>query len=292
MRGRLFLTLTLTSSLMAGLLLPLSNAWAVDASYRDAAHISASHDAAASDKAPLPVSHLMQARNRHNLQDLGASSYKAVTAFYLFCALNRDPEQLKKMQAQFQEGDALVKKLNDGDIADKWGKLKQAAASAHFNDEGIVAPVSIHAVDAALDNLTQNLSSAKEQKLLTGNISADKMADMLYDEFVLMQTMTTVYLHKSTSNQSDSSVTTGPSEDPQENIDSLSNRFTSQLGQLNRYYGQNPQVGAILKEVATKWAFIKGSLVNASHENVSFIVGRYNEQITDRLLTALEDSMS
>jgi len=71
-------------------------------------------------------------------------------------------------------------------------------------------------------------------------------------------------------------------------IDQLANKFSQQLAQLNSHYEKNAQVSPTLKEVTTKWTFIKNSFINFNQDNVPFIVGRYNEQITDKLLTAYE----
>lgn len=225
------------------------------------------------------------AQTLRNLQHLETLSYKAATAFYLYSVLNRDPGQLKKMQGQLSSGDVIVQKLGNGGLNSKWNSLKRSVTSATFTEEGVADNPSINAVDAALSTLTQNIRSIEVEQRTAGNVASDKMADMLYEQYVLMQVMTAAYLRQSADYFGGAIVA---SQGPQVEIDQLAVKFSSQLDQLNRHYTKNPQVSPTLKEVTTKWAFIKNSFMNFNQDNVPFIVGRYNEQITDRLLTAYE----
>jgi hypothetical protein len=220
-----------------------------------------------------------------SLQQLETLSYKAATSFYLYSVLNRDPAQLKRMQTELASGDVMVQKIGIGGISSRWNDLKRAVTSAKFTAEGVADNPSINAVDAALSTLTQNLRNLEAEQRSAGNIASDKMADMLYDQYVLMQVMTAAYLRKSADYFGGAIVA---SQGPQVEIDQLAIKFSGQLDQLNKHYAKNPQVSATLKEVTTKWTFIKRSFMNFNQDNVPFIVGRYNEQITDKLLTAYE----
>ncbi|MDQ8038654.1 MAG: hypothetical protein REI12_14630 [Pedobacter sp.] len=239
--------------------------------------------------APLPAmaatAAASQVQSIRNLQQLETLSYKAATSFYLYSVLNRDPSQLKRMQGELASGDVLVQKIGVGGITSRWNELKRTTTNAKFTSEGVADNPSINAVDAALSTLTQTIRTIEAEQRTAGNIATDKMADMLYDQYVLMQVMTAAYLRKSADYFGGAIVL---SQGPQVEIDKLAARFSSQLDQLNKHYAKNPQVSATLKEVTTKWTFIKGSFVNFNQDNVPFIVGRYNEQITDRLLTAYE----
>lgn len=226
-----------------------------------------------------------QIQTVRNLQHLETLSYKVATAFYLYSVLNRDPSLHKRMQAELASGDALVQKLGNGGVTSRWNELKRTATSAKFTTEGVADNPSINAVDAALSTLTQTIRTLEAEQRTAGNVAVDKMADMLYEEYVLMQVMTAAYLRKSADYFGGAIVA---SQGPQVEIDQLAIKFSSQLDQLNRHYAKNPQVSPTLKEVTTKWAFIKNSFMNFNQDNVPFIVGRYNEQITDRLLTAYE----
>ncbi|MGH8492511.1 MAG: hypothetical protein ACRERR_05325 [Moraxellaceae bacterium] len=226
-----------------------------------------------------------QVQTIRNLQQLETLSYKVATSFYLYSVLNRDPSQLKRMQSELASGDVLVQKVGTGAITSRWNDLKRTATTAKFTSEGVADNSSINAVDAALSTLTQNIRSVEAEQRTAGNIATDKMADMLYDQYVLMQVMTAAYLRKSADYFGGAIVL---SQGPQVEIDVLAAKFSTQLDQLNKHYAKNPQVSVTLKEVTTKWSFIKGSFVNFNQNNVPFIVGRYNEQITDKLLTAYE----
>ncbi len=220
-----------------------------------------------------------------NLQQLETLSYKAATSFYLYSVLNRDPAQLKRMQTELASGDVMVQKIGVGGVSSRWNELKRAVTNAKFTSEGVADNPSINAVDAALNTLTQNLRNLEAEQRTAGNIAADKMAEMLYDQYVLMQVMTAAYLRQSADYFGGAIVA---SQGPQVEIDKLAVKFSSQLDQLNKHYAKNPQVSATLKDVTTKWTFIKRSFMNFNQDNVPFIVGRYNEQITDKLLTAYE----
>lgn len=226
-----------------------------------------------------------QLQTIRTLQHLETVSYRAATAFYLYSVLNRDPQQYKKMQGQLTDGDSLVGTLGNPAITGKWNDFKHALTSARFTTEGVADNASINAIDATLSSLTQALRANENEQRTAGRIGVDKMADLLYEQYVLMQVMTAAYLRQSADYFGGAIVA---SQGPQVEIDQLADKFSTQLDQLSRYYAKNPQVSATLKDVTTKWVFIRNSFKNFNKDNVPFIVGRYNEQITDKLLAAYE----
>lgn len=231
---------------------------------------------AAPAASPLPQS-------LRSVQQLETLSYQAATHFYLHGVLNRDPEQLKKAQQQLATGDALVKSLGIGSITPRWNAFRQAISSARFTSEGVPENESLNAIDAALTNLTQALRTSRSEQRVSANVATDKMADMLYDQHVLMQVMTAAYLRKSADYFGGAIV---QSQAPLVEIDQLANKFQVQMDQLSKHYAKNPDVAPLLREVNTKWIFIRKSFINFNENNVPFIVGRYNEQITQKLLEA------
>jgi hypothetical protein len=235
---------------------------------------------AAADQATSP-----QVQTIRTLQHLETLSYKAGTAFYLYSVLNRNPSEYKKMQTQITEGDSLVQKLADTSVTSKWGGFKRALTSAKFSKDGVLDTISVNDVDATLSTLTQGIRSVESEQVIKGNISTDKMADMLYEQYVLMQVMTAAYLRQSADAFGGSIVA---SQGPHVEIDQLANKFTAQLAQLSTYYAKNQKIAEPLREITTKWTFIKNSFINFNQNNVPFVVGRYNGQITAKLLATYE----
>lgn len=219
------------------------------------------------------------------LQTLETVSYQAATSFFLYSVLNRDPQHIKKAQAYLATGDGLVATIGNTAITAKWTAFKQSITTAKFTSEGVAENSSLNAVETSLTALAQLVRSERMEQRQAANIASDKMADMLYEQHVLMQTMTTAYLLKSADYFGGSIVA---STGPQVEIDKLAAKFQSQLDQLNRHYAKNAAVAAALREVTTKWTFIRGSFINFNENNVPFIVGRYNEQITEKLLQAYD----
>lgn len=242
--------------------------------------LTASVSAAAPAAAASPAMASIKA-----LQTLETVSYQAATSFFLYSVLNRDPQHLKKAQAYMATGDGLVATLGNPAINGKWTAFKQSITSARFTSEGMAENASLNTVEASLTALSTLVRSERMEQRQAANVASDKMADMLYEQHVLMQTMTTAYLHKSADYFGGSIVA---STGPQVEIDKLAAKFQSQLEQLNRHYAKNAAVAAALREVTTKWTFIRGSFINFNENNVPFIVGRYNEQITEKLLLAYD----
>lgn len=226
-----------------------------------------------------------QIQTIRTLQHLETVSYQAGTAFYLYSVLNRDPQQYKKMQGRISAGDELVQKMGNSTITQKWNAFKRTLSSAKFTSEGVADNASITVIDGALTTLTQTLRSIATEQRRVGQIATDKMADMLYEQYVLMQIMTAAYLRQSADYFGGAIVA---HEGPVVEIDKLADKFSTQLEQLNHHYAKNPQISLALKEVTTKWTFIKKSFKNFNQNNVPFVVGRYNEQITEKLLTTYE----
>lgn len=217
------------------------------------------------------------------MQQLETVSYQAATAFYLYSVLNRDPQLHKKMQGLIASGDSPVKSLGDPAVTPRWAAFKQSLANARFTAEGVADNASLNTIDAALTALTQKLRTLRMEQRQRAATASDPMADLLYDQHVLMQTMTAAYLRKSADYFGGAIVA---SQAPQVEIDVLATRFSQQMDQLNQHYGKNAEIGALLREVSTKWNFVRSSFINFNENNVPFIVGRYNEQITDKLLAA------
>lgn len=216
-------------------------------------------------------------------QKIGTVSYRAATAFYLYNVLNRDPQQYKKMQALLAEGDILVPQAANPALQIKWTGFKRACTTAKFTAEGVADNDSINAVDAALTDLEATIRSNISEQQGSGKIAVDKMSEMLYDQYVIMQIMTAAYLRKSADYFGGAIVA---SESGQVEIDKLAGKFGTQLDTLNKHYAKNPKIAPLLKVVTTKWVFIRNSFINFNQDNVPFVVGRYNQQITDKLLEA------
>lgn len=219
----------------------------------------------------------------HSLQRIEMVAYRAATSFYLYNVLNRDPQQYRKMLAMLNEGDAHIAKAANPALQLKWEVLKRTCTTANFTAEGVADNDSINAVDAALNDLTHSLKANIGEQRASGKVAVDKMADMLYDEYVTMQVMTAAYLRYSADYFGGAIVASRSGE---VEIDKLAIRFGTQLDQLNRHYGKHPKIAPLLKEVTTRWAFVRNSFINFNEKNVPFVVGRYNEQITDKLLQA------
>lgn len=217
------------------------------------------------------------------LQKIETVSYRAATAFYLYNVLNRDPQQFRKMQTMLAEGDVLLSQSGNAALQLKWDDLKRACTSAKFTSEGVAENESVNAVDTALANLASGVGANISEQRSKGNVVVDKMAAMLYDEYVTMQIMTAAYLRKSADYFGGAIVA---SQSGEIEIDQLAIKFGSQLEQLNRYYGNHPKVGPLLKEVTTRWVFVRNSFIKFNENNVPFVIGRSNEQITDKLLAA------
>ncbi|MES2917600.1 MAG: hypothetical protein V4729_03165 [Pseudomonadota bacterium] len=220
-----------------------------------------------------------------SLQQLETTTYQTATSFFLYSVLNRDPQHLKKSQAYMAVGDGLVASIGHAGISAKWAAFRQAINSTRFTSEGMAESDSLSAINGTLTALTQAMRSQRMEQRAAANVATDKMADMLYDQHVLMQVMTTAYLHKSADYFGGAIV---QSNAPQVDIDKLAAKFQGQLDQLNRHYAKNKAVAPALREVTTKWTFIRNSFINYNENNVAFIVGRYNEQINERLLLAYD----
>lgn len=240
--------------------------------------LSAAYAAPASKTAANPAAQAIQ-----SLQKIETVAYRTSTAFYLYNVLNRDPQQFRKMQALMTEGDALLAQSGNPALQLKWNEFKTACTTAKFTAEGAAENDSINAVDAALNNLASSLRANISEQRASGKIISDKMADMLYDEYVIMQIMTSAYLRFSADYFGGAIVASRSGE---VEIDKLAIKFGTQLDQLNKHYGKHPKVAPLLKEVTTRWVFVRKSFINFNEDNVPFIVGRANEQITDKLLTA------
>jgi hypothetical protein len=250
-------------ALVAGLTLPLSSQQAQAATTATAAN---------------PAIHTIL-----NLQGIETVAYRTTTAFYLFSVLNRDPQQFRKMQTLLTEGDGLINKAANPALTLKWGELKKACTSARFTTEGVAETASLNAVDVALNNLALAVRSNINEQRTSGKVAVDKMADMLYDQYVTMQIMTSAYLRDSADYFGGGVVFT---DSDSLEIDKMAAKFDSQLNQLNKHYSKNTKIAPLLKDITTRWVFVRKSFINYNEKNVPFVVGRYNEQITNKLLQA------
>lgn len=218
-----------------------------------------------------------------HLQKLETASYRAATAFYLYNVLNRDPQQFRKMQSMLTEGDSLIGATGNPALDLKWKELKRACTSAKFTTDGVADNDSINAVDSALNDLGAAIRSNIAEQRASGKIAVDKMSDMLYDQYVTMQIMTSAYLRYSADYFGGAIVSSRSGE---VEIDKLALKFGSQLNQLNKHYARHPKIAPLLKETTTRWVFVRQSFINFNENNVPFVIGRSNEQITDKLLQA------
>lgn len=219
----------------------------------------------------------------HNLQKVETLAYRASTTFYLHNVLNRDPQQLRKMQAALSEGDQLIALIGNPALTLKWGELKTACTSTKYTKDGAPESASLNAVDNTLSSLVTAVEANISEQRNTGKITIDKMKGMLYDQYVTMQIMTSTYLHDAADSFGGGVFYT---ESDSVDIEELAKKFDTQQAQLSKYYSNNPQVSLLLKDVKTRWVFVRKSMVNYNEKSAPFVIGHYNEQITNKLLQA------
>lgn len=213
------------------------------------------------------------------LQRMETLSYRVVTNYNLYAARDNDPRVWGKVSGHIQEMQALAQKLSSvPSVQAGWQSFRSQTATPPRKDDLLAAKNA----QGALEQFVATLDAAIKNTRTSGSLAIDANAELLWQQAILMDVMTTQYL-KNSADVFGGAVAGGETSI---DLDKLALKFDSQQAKLKAAYRNHPQISVDLGQVDAKWAFIKKSLLNFNQNHVPFLIATYGAQITDYLQNA------
>ena len=229
------------------------------------------------------------ALNRESLDQLALKVWKVRSAFHTYTVMQGDATYGERLEEVIAEADDLVASLNEsaqaGDdqafvemVTDSWERYRGFAEGNTVADLGYTEHYTI----LDLENEAQGLSQLINQQRAGEADKASSLADLA----VRLQRITSEYMFTASSPDGGSgAIGTGAEEGRLEFVRAVPD-FDERLKAAQKAWADNPDVTRELRSVASKWAFIRESLVKFYENSVPFVVQRYSEQMVESINNA------
>ncbi|WP_242674315.1 hypothetical protein [Marinobacter halodurans] len=222
------------------------------------------------------------------------SNFTALNAYYRF-SVNGDTDTLNEIVAAINDANSQIKQVDA--VSDDILKADQIAGlNTEFDKYKDLMRQNINDVRkngypdlrlvSDMANQAQALSSTSAELYdivrTNNNVKTDERVEAARAAAVLMAQMMSKYSARSTSSVSQ----TFQGADTEQPLDEQAHAFDEQMSKVTR---GNPsgELRAALSNVASKWAFIRGSYINYNDNNVSFVIDRYSKEILKQLAEAI-----
>lgn len=224
------------------------------------------------------------------LQELETLSYKLATNYFMYTVTERNPQQRKKLDTLIMQADQMVTSANVTSISSGWSGYKSALNTNPYNKNNEVDQNILSNIDQNLQPLASSIKSAVGSAKAAARLSNDINADLIYDDAVLMESLTAEYLRRAAdpmggsivASSSNASGANGQEQDPEQ----MALRFSTDITKLMQVYKDKKEIYSDLKDAYRYWGFIKNRMIDFNSKSVPYIVATYNEKITAKLQDA------
>lgn len=228
------------------------------------------------------------ALDRVSMDQLAQNVWKVRTAFHTYTVMQGDAAYLERLEEVIADTGDLVDSLNEsaqaGDdqafmemVSESWERYRGFAEGNTVADMGYTDHYTI--VD--LENEALSLSRLINQRRQEVAGKGEDLADLA----VRLQRLASEYMFTASSPDAGGAVGTGAEEGRIEFVDAVPD-FDARLSAIQKTWSGNPDITRELRSVASKWAFIRESLVKFYENSVPFVVQRYSEQMVESINNA------
>lgn len=228
--------------------------------------------------------------SRLDLDKLAEHVWHIRAAFHTYTVMQGDQEYNDRLEELISDAGALVDDLQasaePGDeqafaeqLSETWQRYQK------FAESNTVAEMGYNTFYAISDLEKEAL--AMSRLIDTRRTGVSSQAEELSDLAVRLLRITSEYMSITSSTDGGGLVGTGADEGRLEFVEAVPD-FDSRLAAAQKTWADNPDISRELRSVASKWAFIRESLVKFYENSVPFVVQRYSGQMVDALNNAAD----
>ena len=232
----------------------------------------------------------MAALSRLDLDTLVLDVWRVRAAFHAHTAMQGDQRYLDEIDQVLADSDALLATLEEGvetdeeqvfveSVRDAWATYSELAGQNTYAELGYTDHYTIVDMETAALSLSELIDAQRKETSGKG----EDLADLA----VRLQRISSEYMLTASSPSGGADIGTGAEEGRLEFVEAVPD-FDARLQAVQKAWAGNPDVSSELSSVASKWAFIRQSLVKFYENSVPFVVHRYTGQMVESLERAAE----
>lgn len=228
---------------------------------------------------------------RIDLDQLALDIWQVRGAFHAHTAMQGDPrylEQLDQVIADTEDVLAVIEESAESEdeqafvdsVMERWEGYRELAGQNTFAELGYTDHYTI----TDLENAALHLSEVINERRKETSGKGEDLADLA----VRLQRITSEYMFTASAADGGSgAIGTGAEEGRLEFVEEVPD-FDARLKAAQQVWAGKPAISRELDSVASKWAFIRESLVKFYENSVPFVVHRYSTQMVESLNMAAE----
>lgn len=233
----------------------------------------------------------MAALSRLDLDTLALDVWRVRGAFHAHTAMQGDPRYLEELDALVEDTEDLLDTLEESVETDEeqafmdavrtsWETYRDLAGQNTFAELGYTDHYTIVDMETAALSLSDLIN---EQRKETSGKGED-----LADLAVRLQRIASEYMMTASAPDGGSGAMGTGAEDGRLEFVKAVPDFDARLKAAQKAWAGDPDISRELNSVASKWAFIRQSLVKFYENSVPFVVHRYAGQMVETLNQAAE----
>lgn len=226
--------------------------------------------------------------SRLDLDQFAEKIWHIRAAFHTYTTMQGDPQYRNRLESLIRNTEALVGDISasaePGDeqvftdkLTESWQRYQGFAKANTVAELGRTDHYTI--VD--LENEALVLSKLVNTRRDSVTSQEEELADLA----VRLLRITSEYMYISSSPDAGGAMGTGAEDGRLEFVEAVPD-FDSRLAAAQKVWADHSEISRELRSVASKWAFIRESLVKFYENSVPYVVQRYSEQMVDSLNTA------
>ncbi|MFN3713146.1 MAG: hypothetical protein ACK4SX_05765 [Alcanivoracaceae bacterium] len=228
---------------------------------------------------------------RADLDRLALDVWRVRAAFHTYTVMQGATEYLQALEDMIADTDDVLDSLESSvetdqeaafieQVRESWSRYRDLANSNTIAEMGYTEHYTIVDLESEALGLDRLISGQRT--------SVSGKGEDLAQLAVLLQHLASEYMYVAGSPDGGSgAIGTGAEEGRLEFVRAVP-EFETKLKAAQQAWRGNPDISRELRSVASKWGFIRESLVKFYENSVPFIVHRYSVQMVDSLNTAAE----
>ncbi len=223
---------------------------------------------------------------RLDLDQLALDVWKVRGAFHAHTAMQGDPRYLEQLEEVIADTEDLLSVIEESvetedeqafveSVMEGWENYRELAGQNTYVELGFTDHYTVTDLENAALQLSEVINEWRKETSGKG----EDLADLA----VRLQRITSEYMFTASSADGGSgAIGTGAEEGRLEFVEAVPD-FDARLKAAQDAWVSSPDISRELRSVASKWAFIRESLVKFYENSVPFVVHRYSTQMVESL---------
>lgn len=228
--------------------------------------------------------------SRQDLDALALDVWRLRAAFHTLTVMQGGADFQEQLDLTLEDADDAFARLADSaegeqeqsfinQVSERWERYRTLIGSNTVAELGSTDHYTITDMEAEAQSLSRLLNERRGETSAKG----EDLADLA----VRLQRLTSEYMFLSAAADGGGAIGTGVEDGRLEFVSAVPD-FEQRLTKAQKTWAGNPDISRNLRSVASKWAFIRESLVKFYENSVPFVVQRYSQQMVETLKESAE----